>query len=195
LERPPKNKPEHLDFLNKITCPLYTLKQWDFIKNPNQIPFPFDGVCEWFKIRGHIGYKYFTNSISWIIAFAITEGFEEIHVYGVDMAVDSDPNGNAEYGYQKPSCEYWLGVAEKYCKKVYIPETSDLLMCPQRYAIDQDNERYVYVKKQMDVWKNLNKQEQQQLSQLQNQMRQIEANIVSRNGAISGYQTLMKKRV
>jgi hypothetical protein len=173
---------------------LYTLKEWDFINNPNAIVFPFDGVCEWLKIRGHIGHRYFTNSISWIIAFAITEGFEEIHVYGVDMAQDTDKNGNDEYGYQKPSCEYLLGVAEKYAK-VYIPESSDLLMCPMRYAIDLDNERYVYMKKQMNTWKELNKKANAEMQQLQARMRQLETEIIGRSGATGGYQTLLKKRL
>lgn len=194
LERPPKNTHEHLAFLENLNIPFYTLKHWDFIKNPNQTVFPFDGICEWFKMRGHIGHRYFTNSISWMIAFAITEGFEEIHVYGVDMAMDKDTNGNDEYGYQKPSCEYFLGVAEKYAK-VYIPESSDLLMCPMRYAIDLDNERYVYMKKQMGVWKELNKKANAELQQLQLRQRQIEADIISRNGATSSYQTLLKKRL
>lgn len=192
LERPPKNKPEHLEFLKNLTIPLYTLKDYDFL--PNAVSFPFDGICEWFKLRGHIGYRYFTNSISWMLGFAITEGFEEIHIYGVDMAMDKDANGNDEYGFQKPSCEYFLGVAEKYAK-VYIPESSDLLMCTVRYAVDSDNERYVYLKKQISSWKDMNKKEQAQLAQLQNQIRQIEANVISRNGAMSSYQTLLKKRL
>jgi hypothetical protein len=194
LERPPKNSKEHLDFLESLNIPLYTLKKWDFLKNANQIVFPFDEVCKWFKDRGHIGYRYFTNSISWFIALAITEGFEEIHVYGVDMAVDVDKNGNGEYGYQKPSCEYFLGVAEKYAK-VFIPESSDLLMCAQRYAVDMDNERYVYVKKQLGVWEEMTKKEQMQLQQMQAQIKQLEANIINREGAKSAYRTLLKKRM
>jgi hypothetical protein len=194
LERPPKNNPEHLAFLETLDIPLYTLKKWDFIKNVNQEAFPFDAICDWFKARGHIGHRYFTNSISWMLGFAIMEGFEEIHVYGVDMAMDKDSNGNDEYGYQKPSCEYFLGLAEKYAR-VYVPETSDLLMCPMRYAIDLDNERYVYMKKQMSTWKDLNKKASAEMQHLQMRMKQLEAEVISRQGAASGYQTLLKKRL
>lgn len=194
LERPPKNNPEHLGFMSKLSIPLYVLKKWDFLQNDNQIVFPFNEVCDWLKARGHIGYRYFTNSISWFIALAIMEGFEEIHVYGVDMAVDNDKVGNSEYAYQKPSCEYMLGVAEKYAK-VFIPESSDLLMCTQRYAIDMDNERYVYVKKQIATWEEHAKKNQQQLQQLQQQMKQIEIELINKTGAIAGYRTLLKKRM
>ena len=194
LERPPKNNPEHLAFLETLDIPLYTLKKWDFIKNVNQEAFPFDAICDWFKARGHIGHRYFTNSISWMLGFAIMEGFEEIHVYGVDMAVDTDKSGNAEYGYQKPSCEYFLGVGERYAK-IYVPETSDLLMCAQRYAVDQDNERYVYIKKQLDIWKNQNKENQATLQQLQIQAKQIEMQLINRQGAEEGYRTILRKRL
>lgn len=194
LERPPKNDPEHIEFLNKLEIPFYTLKKWDFINNKNQIPFPFDDICKWLKDKGHIGSNYFTNSISWMLGLAIMEGFEEIHIYGVDMAVDSDKTGNSEYSYQKPSCEYLLGVAEKYAK-VYIPSTSDLLMCAQRYAVDNDNERYVYIKKQLSTWEDMNKQANQQLQQLQLKEEEIKQQVINRSGAIQGYRTLLRKRL
>jgi hypothetical protein len=129
-----------------------------------------------------------------MLAFAITEGFQEIHIYGVDMAQDVDTNGNSEYGYQKPSCEYFLGVAEKYAK-VYIPDTSDLLMCAMRYAVDLDNERYVYLKKEIDVWGKLNKDTSSKIAMMQQQIRQLEADVLVKTGAIMGYRTLLKKRM
>ena len=194
LERPPKNSVEHLAFLNQLNIPLYVLKKWDFIAATQQIEFPFNEICEWFKVRGHVGHRYFTNSISWFIGLAIMQGFEEIHVYGVDMAVDSDKVGNSEYGYQKPSCEYFLGVAEKYAK-VFIPESSDLLMCSQRYAIDMDNERYVYVKKQLGVWKDMNKKAQMELQQLQARQQQLQGDMISKQGAIGAFEMMLKKRM
>jgi len=72
------------------------------------------------EIMDHFG-NYFTNSISWEIALAIYEGFEEIHVYGVDMAMDS------EYEYERPSVEYFLGWAKGRGIKLIIPAGSDLL--------------------------------------------------------------------
>ena len=51
---------------------------------PMAIPFPKDEILTAFPR------KYFTNSISWEIALAILEGFEEIHVYGIDMSQDQE---------------------------------------------------------------------------------------------------------
>ena len=192
LERPPKSDPKHIEFLQKLNIPLYTLQKYDFM--PNGIPFPFMEIVDWLKEKGHIGHRYFTNSISWMIAFAIKEGFEEIHVYGVDMAVDKDVNGNNEYGFQKPSCEYMLGVAEKYAK-VFIPETSDLLKCSKLYAFEQDNERYVWVKKQIDELKNREKQVHSEGQKAQNILNQMQIMDAELRGAKEAYRQILRKRV
>jgi hypothetical protein len=110
------------------------------------------------------------------------------------MAQHSDKNGNAEYSYQKPSCEYFLGVAEKYAK-VYVPKTSDLLMCTQLYGVENDNERYVYIKKQIAEWEAQNKQDQLAHQQILAKAKEVEMSVVNRAGAIQGYRTLMKKRL
>ena len=73
-------------------------KAWKEV--PTSMVYPLDAMLKKFG-------DYFTNSISWMLALAIHEGFEEIHVYGVDMAVDT------EYHHQRPSCEYFLGLAKR----------------------------------------------------------------------------------
>jgi hypothetical protein len=192
LDRPPKNSPKHIDWLKKCPIPLYTLQPYDFL--PNATPFPFYDIVKWFEDRGHIGSRYFTNSISWILAFAITEGFEEIHIYGVDMAVDVDKNGNDEYGYQKPSCEYFLGVAEKYAK-VFVPKTSDLLSCSKMYAVEQDNERYVFIKKQIEEMSKKSKQIEVEHQKAQNAAFQMQIAAAEVRGAKEAYRTMLRKRV
>ena len=82
-------------------------------KVPLSIPFPVAGIMR------QLG-DYFTNSISWMIALAICEGFEAIHIYGVDMAQDE------EYAEQRPSCEYFIGFARGMGIKVFIPAQADL---------------------------------------------------------------------
>lgn len=191
LERPPKNSKEHIEFLQKLNIPLYTLQKYDFL--PNATQFPFMDTVQWFKDKGHIGHRYFTNSISWIIAFAICEGFEEIHIYGVDMAQDKDKNGNDEYGYQKPSCEYFIGVAEKYAK-VYVPETSDLLYSARLYGIESDNERYVFIKKQIGELEVRKKQFTQQKNQAQAALTQAQMADAELNGAIEMARMILRKR-
>lgn len=113
------------DWANKINCPVYMQKPWDVV--PTSMAYPLKQILEKFG-------NYFTNSISWMLALAIHEGFEEIHVYGVDMAVDT------EYHHQRPSCEYFLGLARGMGIKIYIPDTADLLKVRFLYGFDEPKE-------------------------------------------------------
>jgi hypothetical protein len=62
------------------------------------------------------------------------EGFKEIHLYGVDMAVST------EYDEQRPSCEYFIGLARGRGIKVYIPEESHLLKVRYKYGYEAKSE-------------------------------------------------------
>ena len=58
-------------------------------------------------------------------------GFKEIEVWGVDMAVGS------EYQNQRPSCEFWLGVAAGMGIKIHIPAEADLLKSRFLYGFEE----------------------------------------------------------
>jgi hypothetical protein len=189
---PSKNTPEHINFLKTCKLPVYMQEHYEDI--PTSIEFPFYEIVQWLEEKGHIGHRYFTNSISWMIALAIYEGFEEIHIYGVDMAQDVDKNGNDEYGYQKPSCEYMIGVAEKYAK-VILPEDSDLLYNTKLYGVEMDNQEYVFCKKQIRVIGEREKQTMTQIQQLQAQVSKLNAGLNQMAGAKEAYRHLLKKRV
>jgi len=98
--------------LNQLPCPIYMQRHHEDI--PNSVAFPIELFREVFG-------DYFTCTASYMIAMAIYEGYEEIHIYGVDMAADT------EYASQRPSCEYFIGIAEGKGIKVVIPLDSDLL--------------------------------------------------------------------
>lgn len=120
--------PRHLAFLQANTTKPVVV--WDPRPEwPASVAFPKRECIDAFG-------RYFTNSISWMIAHAIMENAEEIHVYGVDMAQSS------EYGAQRPSCEYFLGLAVGMGIKVYVPPTSDLLKVTTMYGIEDDSAFY-----------------------------------------------------
>lgn len=73
---------EHAAKMAALGCPVYMHQHYDDI--PGSIAFPKDQMIEHFKTR------YFTNSISWMLSLAITEGFTEIRIYGVDMAQSTE---------------------------------------------------------------------------------------------------------
>jgi len=137
-----------------INCPVYMQKSWDIV--PTSIAYPLPQVLEKFG-------EYFTNSISWMLALAIHEGFEEIHVYGVDMAVDT------EYHHQRPSCEYFLGIARGMGIKVFIPDTADLLKVRFLYGFDEPKETK-WKKKRNSILKMMNtkKAKEEQISLISN---------------------------
>jgi hypothetical protein len=121
--------PEHLKKLASMKCPVYMLDHYDDI--PTSVKYPLEEIMKYFDTN------YFTNSISYMLALAIYEGYEEIHVYGVDMATDT------EYETQRASCEYFIGVAWGKGIKVYVPSEADLLKTRYLYGY-QDEERSAF---------------------------------------------------
>ena len=126
-----KGDPAQAEWLTKTQTPVYVVKaQPDW---PTSITLPHEVL--------RTSRDYFTNTISWMIAHALYEGPpSELWVVGVDMAT------NTEWAGQRPSCEYWLGVAEAMGVKVRLPMESDLLKCAVAYGVEEDS-AYFYKKK------------------------------------------------
>jgi hypothetical protein len=64
--------------------------------------------------------KKFVSSIDYMIAYAIEEGYKDIELWGVDLAVYE------EYLYQRPSAMYWIGYAKGLGIKVTVQENSGI---------------------------------------------------------------------
>lgn len=107
---------------------------------PQAIAYPINQMIDEFglatmriddKLAAEKG--YFHSSVDYMLALAISEGFEEIGVWGVDMAHDT------EYVYQKPSASFWLGVARGRGIKLALPSVSALLSSQgYRYGMDPE---------------------------------------------------------
>jgi hypothetical protein len=175
-DSPSKNTKEHRAFLQNCQIPLY---MWDHSEEfPNSVKFPKDELLDFFGKPYGEPFRYFTNSISWMIAFAIYERYDEIHVYGVDMAADS------EYGFQRPSCEYFLGVAAGMGIKLYIPKNSDLLKATLLYGFETDNAQRIANRKRQADLKSKKTQYINELSNLKNRERELEAAVNQIDGAL-----------
>jgi len=129
---------DYLNGLAKLNCTVYMQKHWPGLI-PMSIPYPLDDVVNFFTSKGLTLdlCRYITNTISYEIVLAIVLGFKEIGVWGVDMAIGT------EYESQRPSCEYWLGVASGLGIKVIIPSQADLLKTRFMYGFEE---------KQQDLW-------------------------------------------
>lgn len=123
-----KNRDEaHFNWLKQAHGkPIYMQDQYP--EFPCSVPYPIEQMVAMFG-------DYFTNSISYMLALAIAEDFKTIYLYGVDMALDS------EYGEQKPSCEYFVGIARGRGINVIIPDESDLLKSAFRYGYHSGSAR------------------------------------------------------
>jgi hypothetical protein len=85
---------------------------------PTSIKYPFESMVTEFP-RG-----YHTNTLSYMIPLALMEGVTHIGIFGCHY------DAGSEYGPQRGSAEYWLGVAEGRGVHVLIPPGCDLLNRP-----------------------------------------------------------------
>jgi hypothetical protein len=103
---------EHVEFLQTCKVPVYMLTEYPDI--PNSVAYPYEEVKE--RLSG-----YLASTVDYMLALAIAEGVDAIHVIGVNMATET------EFTHQRPSCEYWLGMAQGAGIKVHLPENSPML--------------------------------------------------------------------
>lgn len=121
---------QHIQKLKAMKCPVYMHRHWDDI--PASVEYPMQAVCQAFPNPCPEARPYINNSITYMILLAILEGFQEVHIYGVDMAHDT------EYRDQRPSCEWAVGIAQGRAIKVYVPAQSDLLKTTYLYGYEQE---------------------------------------------------------
>ncbi len=120
----------HLGWLQQFPGPVYSHRPIEGV--PNSVEYPLQKVATEIgstiyrvdkdgKQTSAVDEPYLTSSIAQEIALAITEGYDEIHLYGIDLNTDS------EYAWQKPGVEFVLGVAAGRGIKVVLPDNCPLL--------------------------------------------------------------------
>lgn len=95
---------------------------------PSGVEYPFEAVLASLPI------PFLESSISYQIALALYEGVDEIGLFGVSMAAQS------EYDYQRPSATYLVGLAQGRGVKVTIPQPNRLFESAWpsgRYGLDK----------------------------------------------------------
>lgn len=130
--------PDMIKKLNIIRVPFLAPFKYDEI--PSSMPFPLEEVVKRF------GYPYFTNTICYMIAYALLQGAKEIELFGVNQA------GSHEYSEERPGVEYWLGIAIGMGVKVIINgNQSQLLKYKGRYG---NNILYGYLQSYPEIQSN-----------------------------------------
>jgi hypothetical protein len=148
----------YLKNIASLDCPVYMQQHWDII--PKSIPYPLEEITKSFG-------RYFTNSVSYMIALAIKQGYKEIGCWGVDMATAS------EYGPQRPSCEFFLGIAAGLGIKITIPDQADLLKTRFLYGFEE-REQVAWEKKITQMLEAMEGRKQKALQQYEVANKQIQ---------------------
>jgi hypothetical protein len=116
--------PNYLEWLNQIDIPVYMIERR--VEVPYSVRYPIERAIK------YAGRDYFMSSVAFMLAVAGLEGFEEIHLYGINLAIKD------EYFYEKPNAEWWLGFLEAKGIRVYVPSASSLLKQQKRYGYSID---------------------------------------------------------
>ena len=146
-----RRDPNHMLWMREASkhFPVYLKQLQD--ECPDCLAYPYDDVYKYFGeyYTANDRFKYFTNSITFMMAKAIMQlcpdpkgqPVEGAHlaVYGVDMQV-AGSEGNSEYGYQRPSCEWAAGYCMGKGIQFTVPDESDL--CKSAFVYGDEEEFY-----------------------------------------------------
>ena len=161
IQDPKAGYGNYYEWLKKQTKPVYTrdAPPEDFAGG---IQYPLSKVLKTFDTFA--GRDYMTNTVSLMVALVLHEHIsenkpvQEIGLWGVDMAQQGLAHGggagyfSSEYARQRPSVEYWLGVANGLGIKVTIPDQSDLLKagCIYGYQHTDAYKKFLTRKKELE---------------------------------------------
>jgi len=125
-------KQQRQEWLKNHKGPQPIIIQQVFDEIPKSIAYPLDDIRKMFRVDEDRD-LYANNSVSFVLAFAIAQlqAGDEIGLWGVDM---STWQADGEYAHQRPSCEYFIGIAKGRGINIVLARTSDLLTCDCLYA-------------------------------------------------------------
>ena len=125
----------YLNWLKNNTVPIYMQKRDGRV--PASVTYPKGRALQEFRTGGR---NYFGNTTAWMIALALMEGVERIGLWGINYSSES------EWGVQRGSAEYWLGICEGRDVDVILPEQCSLLQEPSLlYGYESHDENGVLV--------------------------------------------------
>lgn len=194
----------HIKNLNALPVPVYVQDTTNYNDIRNQVYFPAKEMIEFFG-----EYVYYTNTPSWLLAFAIYEAlkeagveklgdkvdpekfkWKEIRLYGVDMQMGWGPNIENEYAMQRPSCEWILGWIHGLKLagipiNLYVPQASSLLKRFGVYGYETKDERHMrQVLQQRHDFLNKRKKDMiNQVNNLQHQLTQMQMQLNNISGS------------
>jgi hypothetical protein len=130
-----KKGTQYIKWLERNTIPIYMHERYPEV--PASLKYPKGRVFQEFS---HLPRRYFTNTVTWMIALALMEGVTTIGIWGINYSSEG------EYGTQRGSCEFWLGVLGGRGVHVVLPDNCTLLAEPSLlYGYESHDENGVLV--------------------------------------------------
>lgn len=119
------SKPERHQWLRDYRGPNQLVMQKVHDDIPQSVAYPLEYIRKKYRID-ETRDLYCNNTISYLLFYALDQlqAGDEIGLWGVDMATWLQ---DQEYGHQRPSCEYCVGLAAGMGIKVTLARNSDLL--------------------------------------------------------------------
>ena len=130
--------PAHIASLKTFGIPVYMTRHHDDIPASVELPRAM--------IEAGIKDKYVTSTPAWMLALAIAEGFEEIGLFGIDMAQD------IEYNDQRPCMEYLIGLARGRGIRIVLPKVSDLCKAVAQYGFESEGSELMLKMAERIAW-------------------------------------------
>lgn len=119
-------RPQAYEWYRQQIRPIY---RWDVDPDvPASVAYPKDAVLDFFSADGHRE-RDFWGSLSWMLALAIMEGFQQIDLFWFSLM-------NDHYTKQVPSTRYWIGQARGRGVRVDIHGDSMLKPFDQLYGCE-----------------------------------------------------------
>lgn len=168
---------DYMRSLAELDVPVLMQQKWDCI--PKSEKYPLERVLKTFS-------NYFTNSVSYMIALAaleIMDGGYNGHIgcWGVDMATKS------EYGPQRPSCEFILGIVAGMGITITIPPEADLLKTRFLYGF-QEREQVEWEAKMVNLMNSMAQRQQKTVQKAELLRRQADQYL----GAMEGLKEIQR---
>lgn len=193
-----RRNPNHEQFLRSGAKPVWMIDPPPDFGSARKLPI--DEILKTFP-RG-----YFTNTISYMIAMAVMDILGQapwqqrkhrlpgrIAIYGVDMAAPSEFIKEEDKGYagQRPSCEYFVGIAEGLGIEVYIPDNSDLCKTTSLYGVSSTAPLRIKCQSKMEHLRAAKIQLMQQLAAKQGESQAIQSQIDQVRGQMGAYEYIV----
>lgn len=123
----PEWEPRYIGWLNALSSGLNSFR---LICNPDHAGklFPAGEALPKDDLVKKFGQMFFTSSVAWMMAMAISEGAQSIGLYGVDMSARS------EYLQQRPGLQHFIYVACAMGIEISAPAESDILQPTPLYG-------------------------------------------------------------